>query len=166
MRLVPQSVSVAMSKKILDACCGSKMFWFDKNNSDVEFCDKRTLKKTKYYKNRYIEVNPDTVCDFTNLPFDDESFHLVVFDPPHLNRCGEKSWLFLKYGKLSENWQQELKKGFSECVRVLAKNGVLIFKWNETQIKLSEVLPLCPLKPLFGNKNPKQSKTHWICFMK
>jgi ubiquinone/menaquinone biosynthesis C-methylase UbiE len=155
-----------MSKKILDACCGSKMFWFDKNNPNVEFCDKRTLKKTEYYKNRYIEVNPDTVYDFTNLPFDDESFHLVVFDPPHLKRCGEKSWMFLKYGKLSENWQQELKKGFSECVRVLAKNGVLIFKWNETQIKLSEVLSLCPLKPLFGNKKPKQSKTHWICFMK
>lgn len=64
-------------KRILDVCCGSKikMFWFDKNNSDVEFCDKRTLTRTEYYKNRYIEVKPDAVCDFTVLPFEDESFH-------------------------------------------------------------------------------------------
>lgn len=24
-------------KRILDACCGSRMFWFDKQNPDVEF---------------------------------------------------------------------------------------------------------------------------------
>ena len=29
-------------KKILDACCGSRMFWFDKNNPDVLFIDKRS----------------------------------------------------------------------------------------------------------------------------
>lgn len=33
------------NKKILDACCGSKMFWFDKNNPNVEFCDTRTMEK-------------------------------------------------------------------------------------------------------------------------
>lgn len=26
-------------KPILDVACGSKMFWFDKNNPNVEFCD-------------------------------------------------------------------------------------------------------------------------------
>lgn len=30
-------------KKILDACCGSRMFWFDKENADVEFMDIREL---------------------------------------------------------------------------------------------------------------------------
>lgn len=28
-------------KKILDACCGSRMFWFDKNNENVVFMDNR-----------------------------------------------------------------------------------------------------------------------------
>lgn len=28
-------------KRILDACCGSIMFWFDKQNPDVEFVDVR-----------------------------------------------------------------------------------------------------------------------------
>ncbi len=32
-----------MNKPILDACCGSRMFWFDKNNPNVEFCDNRIV---------------------------------------------------------------------------------------------------------------------------
>lgn len=75
-------------KKILDACCGSRMFWFDKNNPDVEFCDIRQMERTEYYPGRYIEINPDTICNFTDLPFEDNSFYLVVFDPPHLEWAG------------------------------------------------------------------------------
>lgn len=48
-----------MGKKILDACCGSRMFWFDKKNPNVLFMDKRT--ETLYAKDkdktRTIEVN-------------------------------------------------------------------------------------------------------------
>ena len=54
-----------MSKRIIDVCCGSKMFWFDKDNEDVEFCDNRVVPLTEYYPKRFIEVSPDTVCDFT-----------------------------------------------------------------------------------------------------
>lgn len=43
------------------------------------------------------------------------------------------------------------------------QNGTLIFKWNEEQIKLSEVLKCFSQKPLLGNK---RSKTHWLVFMK
>ena len=32
-----------MNKRILDPCCGSKMFWFDRENPDVLFCDNREL---------------------------------------------------------------------------------------------------------------------------
>lgn len=34
---------MSKEKKILNPCCGSKMFWFDKNNPNVEFCDIRKL---------------------------------------------------------------------------------------------------------------------------
>lgn len=54
-------------------------------------------------------------------------------------------------------------RGFDECMRVLKPNGTLIFKWNEEQIKLSEVLKCFSQKPLLGNK---RSKTHWLVFMK
>ena len=43
---------------------------------------------------------PDTVCDFTSLPFKDGAYKLVVFDPPHLTRAGDTSWTAIKYGVL------------------------------------------------------------------
>lgn len=154
-------------KKIIDVCCGAKMFWFDKNNPNVEFCDIRTLPKTEYYPNCYIEICPDTICDFTNLPFADNSFYLTVFDPPHLPDAGEGSIMALKYGCLQGNWKKMLHDGFLECLRVTKPNGTIIFKWSEIRIPLSEILPLFPIEPLFGNRCVKRgNKTHWLCFMK
>ena len=42
----------------------------------------------------------------------------------------------------------------------------LIFKWNETDIKVSDILKLTSEKPIFGHKSGKRSNTHWICFQK
>lgn len=154
-----------MEAKALDVCCASRMMWFDKNNQQVMFVDKRSESHT-LCDGRVLEVKPDVVADFTNLPFADESFHLVVFDPPHLERVGAKGWQFLKYGKLDDGWQAELAAGFAECFRVLKPYGTLIFKWNETQIPVSKILALTPVKPLFGHRSGKASKTHWITFMK
>lgn len=69
--------------KILDACCGSKMFWFDKEHKETVYMDKRTL-DTTLCDGRKLIVKPDVIADFRKMPFDDESFHLVIFDPPHL----------------------------------------------------------------------------------
>ena len=149
-------------KRILDACCGSRMFWFDKEHPDVLFMDNREL-QTTLCDGRKLEVNPDIVADFRNMPFEDESFYLVIFDPPHLKKVGENSWLAKKYGQLGDSWKEDLRKGFEECFRVLKPNGTMIFKWNEEQIKLSEILKLIKPKPLFGNK---RAKTHWLVFMK
>lgn len=90
-------------KKILDACCGSKMMWFDKNNPNVLFADIRTEKHV-LCDNRVLEIKPDIEIDFTNMPFEDESFNLVVFDPPHLNKLGQNSWMAKKYGVLLPPW--------------------------------------------------------------
>lgn len=153
-------------KLILDACCGSKMFWFDKENPNVEFCDIREVEKHEYYPNRFIEVKPDTVCDFTNLPFDDNQFKLVVFDPPHLINAGEKSWMRLKYGCLEGDWETMIHDGFQECWRVLDDYGTLIFKWSDVQIPLKKVLEVIDKKPLFGHRSGKHNNTHWMCFLK
>lgn len=153
-------------KRILDACCGSRMFWFDKENPDVDFCDIRTL-DTTLSDGRSLKVSPDTICDFTNLPMRDNTYYLVVFDPPHLIRAGDISWLAQKYGKLSkDSWQDTIKQGFDECMRVLKPNGTLIFKWNETDIKTSDIIKIIGSQPLFGHKSGKREKTHWLCFMK
>ena len=46
---------------------------------------------------------------------------------------------------------------------MLKPHGTLIFKWNEQQIKLKEILKVIDYRPLFGNK---RSDTHWLVFMK
>lgn len=150
-------------EKILDACCGSRMFWFDKQHPEAVYMDKRELEDT-LCDGRLLEVKPDIIADFRNIPFADESFYMVVFDPPHLLKAGDDSWLAKKYGKLNpDTWQQDIAEGFNECMRVLKPNGTLIFKWNEEQVKLSQILKSINAKPLIGNK---RSKTHWLVFMK
>ena len=151
--------------RALDPCCGSRMFWFDRENADVVFGDKRSEQHI-LCDGRTLNIAPDALMDFTALPFDDGTFRLVVFDPPHLHTAGPKSWMAAKYGKLSSGWRDELREGFAECFRVLASDGVLIFKWNETQVKVREVLELTPMQPLFGHPTGRKGLTHWIVFMK
>lgn len=149
--------------KVLDACCGSKMFWFEKQHPDVVYMDNRELSDV-LCDGRTLNVNPDVIADFRDMPFEDKTFHLVVFDPPHLIKAGDNSWLAKKYGKLStETWKEDIRSGFNECWRVLKPNGTLIFKWNEEQIKTSDVIKAIGKKPLFGNR---RSKTHWMVFFK
>lgn len=112
-------------KKILDACCGSRMFWFDKENPDVEFVDNREFEDMQIWKSgngqaaRYCSIHPTTLADFTALPFPDNTFYHVVFDPPHLLKLGDNSWLSKKYGKLKTGWESMIHDGFWECMRVL-----------------------------------------------
>ena len=130
-----------MDKRVLDVCCGSRMMWFDRHNPDAVYCDGREL-----------HVKPDLISDFRHLPFEDDSFPLVVFDPPHLKSAGD--------------WQTELKLGFVECFRVLKPDGTLIFKWNEDQVKIKEAVALAPHPPLFGHPTGLGGKTHWMVFLK
>lgn len=139
------------------------MFWFNRNHDDVVYMDNRKL-DTTLCDGRNLVISPDVVADFRDMPFEDESFHLVIFDPPHLLKLGQESWLAKKYGKLSKDtWQDDIKRGFDECMRVLKPSGTLIFKWNEEQITLKQLLAAIDAKPLIGNR---RAKTHFLVFMK
>lgn len=149
-------------KKVLDATCGCRAMWFNKKNPDAVFCDIRQGKfQTK--DGRVLEVNPDVEVDFRNMPFDDNSFYLVVWDPPHRSDLTKGNWMDLQYGTLFPTWEDDLKRGYTECMRVLKPNGILIFKWNEKQIKLNRVLSAIGHQPLFGHT---KGKTIWMTFMK
>jgi hypothetical protein len=141
------------------------MFWFDPENQGALFGDIRDEDHT-LCDGRALSIKPDVLMDFRDMPFDDGSFRLVVFDPPHLKYAGHASWLRKKYGILGDDWREDLRRGFAECFRVLANEGILIFKWNEVQIKVAEILALTDQAPLFGHKSGKRADTHWICFMK
>lgn len=110
-----------------------------------------------------ILVKPDIKMDFREMPFPDNTFKIVVFDPPHLKQAGSESWLAKKYGVLPKDWKPYLKAGFDECMRVLEPDGILVFKWNEEQIKLNDVLKEFGKEPLLGDQ---RGKTRWILFMK
>lgn len=156
-------------KKILDATCGARSIWFNKEHPAAIYCDKREEKFQNLWKNAgncTLDIAPDIVCDFTDLPFPDDSFYLVVFDPPHLTGAKDTAWLVKKYGKLDENWPKMIHDGFWECMRVLKENGVLVFKWSEYDIPAKKVWKAIGEKPLFGHHSGKRSATFWACFMK
>lgn len=156
---------------ILDACCGSRMFWFDRQDPRAVFLDNRhetheLADSSSTGGKRTLIIEPDLVGDFTSIPFPGARFSLVIFDPPHLVRNGKSGWLAKKYGKLGADWREDIRKGFVECFRVLSPGGTLIFKWNENDIPVSQVLALTPEIPVIGNRCGKSAKSHWIVYVK
>lgn len=57
------------------------------------------------------------MADFKSIPFDDKTFYLVIFDPPHLKHAGETSYLKAKYGTLGPNWKDDsvITGGIAYC---------------------------------------------------
>ena len=161
-----------MEQLVLDACCGGRMMWFDKNDDRAVFADCRdevmNIDHLPSQQGRSPKsVQPDLTHDFRDMDFPDESFHHVVFDPPHVRGISMKSVTGFSYGSLSKHcWQDDLRKGFAECFRVLRPGGTLIFKWNEVDVPLKEILALTPENPLYGHRSGKKANTHWVCFVK
>lgn len=153
---------------VLDACCGGRAFWFDKEDDRAVFVDKRKgvfpiVRKTPRSP---VDVRPDWHGSFTEMPFPSDTFDHVIFDPPHIVEFSESGNVAKTYGVLTGDWHEELRRGFAECFRVLRPGGTLIFKWNELHIPVREILALTPEKPLYGHRSGKASKTHWIAFLK
>ena len=164
-----EGIRIDTDKNVLDACCGGKMFWWNKNEENTLFADIREVEKGAF-KNGWNPnwcVKPDMIVDFRNMPFKDKSFKLVVYAPPHLVSGSMKSVINKKYGLLNkETWKEDLLEGFNECWRVLDDYGTLIFKWNESNIKASTLIKSFPVEPLFGDFTGKTGKTIWMTFLK
>lgn len=155
---------------ILDACCGGRMMYFDKHDKRVLGQDIRVVPRYKIESNgSWFEVAPDVVGDFRKMEFPDNTFSLVVFDPPHLN-CGKTSFMFYKYGTLdTKTRDSDLRSGFAECFRVLKPGGTLVFKWSDAFRSLKQVLELTPYKPVFSHtarSKGKENKTFFVVFFK
>jgi len=144
------------------------MFWFDPKDPRGLFIDKRRETHVRDARDNRapIVIDPDILADFTRLPFQDESFHLVVFDPPHMHkhRSGLAGYFPKIYGTLADNWPDVMRQGFEECFRVLKPHGTLVFKWADSSVRVAAVLMNTPHKPLFGSRRGRH--THWYVFMK
>lgn len=154
-------------KLILDPASSMRSFYFDKKDKRVLFGDIRVKETHLLTNGQTIHIEPDEVMDFRAIPYPDETFKVVVFDPPHMLNLSEKSWMRKKYGVLDkETWRDDLTKGFAECFRVLKDEGTLIFKWNEVSIPLKDILTLTPYQPVLGHPSGKRMGTHWVLFIK
>ena len=61
--------------KILDACCGSRMFWFDKNESHTVFMD---IRKEKFeIHGKKVNVDPDVIGDAITFMRDADEIELM-----------------------------------------------------------------------------------------
>jgi len=158
---------VSNTKLILDPASSMRSFYFDKKDERVLFGDIREDETHLLTNGQTIHIKPDEVMDFRNILYADNTFQAVIFDPPHMLRLTEKSWMRKKYGVLdSITWKEDITQGFSECFRVLKPNGTLIFKWNEVSIPLKQVLALTTQKPVLGHPSGKRMGTHWVLFLK
>lgn len=154
-------------KYVLDPASSTRAFYFDKKDERVVFGDIREDETHLLTNGQTITIKPDEVMDFRELPYKDNTFKVVIFDPPHLFNLSEKSWMRKKYGVLDkETWQHDIGTGFKECFRVLQPYGTLIFKWNETSILLKDILKLTDQKPICGHPSGKRMSTHWVLFIK
>ncbi len=154
-------------KLILDPASSMRSFYFDKKDERVLFGDIREDETHLLTNGQVIHIKPDEVMDFRNIPYPNESFQCVVFDPPHMLKLTEKSWMRKKYGVLDdETWQDDIRQGFAECFRVLKNEGTLIFKWNEVSIPLRKILTLTDYKAVLGHPSGKRMGTHWVLFIK
>lgn len=78
----------------------------------------------------------DTVGDFTNMPFEDESFDVIVFDPPHLpSVVGNCSVWTNKYNttkfdelRKKDNVSLTFAPFLLEAKRVLCYDGIILAK--------------------------------------
>lgn len=166
---------VNTNKFILDACCGPKFMWYNKNHPNVIYMDIRKEPKGFIPSIPNLEINPNIVGDFTNLPNEIKNikFKLIVWDIPHIKaRNITKGALKKKFGVLNpETWPYDINKGFKELWEVLDDYGILILKFNDYHIKFKSLLKVIPKEPLFYNSmskdnDTKNTSTRWFCFMK
>lgn len=55
-------------------CCGSRLFYFDKQDDRVLFNDIRAEEHI-LCDGRILNITPDIISDFKNLPFQNNSFY-------------------------------------------------------------------------------------------
>lgn len=193
-----ESDAVPPKQKILDLTAGNRSMWKDKDNPQVLFTDIEPeleikpdmvvdFRNTPFQDKQFnlIFFDPPhgwrskrskTICShgFKNCKERDDFIskhgHSILGCPPGRSAPGYYGWdkFATKYELL-----RAIYLASEEIHRILADDGVLMFKWNECEIPLSSVLQymndfktVIKLQ-LSSNINPMGSaKTYWLLMMK
>lgn len=150
-------------KLVLDMTCSTRSMHLKKQNNFVVYQDKRQLQTKSYGKN--IIINPDIICDYTNMAYKDNYFDLVIFDPPHLTETYAGTGHFkIIYSSLPDDYATHLRNAFNEAYRVLRPGGTLIFKWADTCFTLDKIIRIIERQPLIAQRSSKTA--HFAVFYK
>ncbi|MCP3882905.1 MAG: class I SAM-dependent methyltransferase [Sulfitobacter sp.] len=156
------------AKSILDMTAGPRSMWWDKAHPSTVFLDSRIVPPQPLpHQPTWKGVVPDVQADFTKLPFRDDTFDLVVFDPPHAEVL-ENSISAMKWGSLFGDWRPMIAKGLREGHRVTRVGGSFVFKWHSGRAApVGDVMRLVPeMTPTFGHRTAKSGLTIWLTFYK
>ena len=129
--------------KILDVTAGNRMMWRHLPNRDspyIMFTDKENG----------LTYKPDIICNWRSLPFSDNRFLAVIFDPPHAWGFGDKSIHSNPNPDRSSgdgswwgnpNTKRELVLDMIYGQREFARVApILCFKWNDNAMSLERAL--------------------------
>lgn len=128
------------------------------------------------------EVKPDIVASNESLPFQDETFQKVVYDPPHLIRNSpiKINSLMFKYAYKFSTWKtksqfyKNLVAVNKEVKRVLQHDGTFIVKHTESPdhlITKNTIIHLLDNFKVLRNRKEKtrgfgKSKVYYITMIK
>ena len=154
-------------KPVLDATAGNRHMWGkNKYPEGVIFMDKEPN----------LRIPPDIVAEWDSIPFPDDYFHCVIFDPPHI--FSETSQ-FNKNPKASPHgankipgWYGAFKSKRDAVVQIHGAQKEfarvaprMCFKWNEASMKLHSVLTLFDcwiIQFIVPLKSNRISGTFWV----
>src|SRR3990167_8089000 len=129
-------------KKIIDVACGGRMFWFDKQQPNTLFVDKRTMQPEIVgygIHKRIRKCLPDKIMDFRKLDLPNNRFSLVVFDPPHLflgknSHTGNKKHNAYNDDLPEKEYQEQQIRVLNELWRITKSTGSLFYN-HKNRIK-------------------------------
>ncbi len=154
-------------KPILDATAGNRAYRKNKNPPHTVFMDKEMG----------LSRPPDIFGVWQHLPFRDDVFQHVEFDPAH-SKFGRKSIHMNPLGhgqKGGGTWWSSLETGwigtFFKAQKEFARvSDILCFKWNTTSHALEKVLIIFEewietyRKNHTSNMKRGKSETWWVTF--
>jgi len=115
--------------RVLDATCGGRSIWIDKDHADAVYADLRIRDEGFCgHGGRTYSIQPDVQCDYRDLPFTADSFDAAVIDPPHATRGDGmeqlKGVVTKKYGALeAETWHDDLRSSARRRKRTTPRRG-------------------------------------------